>query len=50
MLFNILYRAGERGVKCLPRSCTCLHYRGERHIIFDDYQQHRFFAVSISII
>ncbi len=42
MLFNILYRAGERGVKCLPRSCTCLHYRGERHIIFDDYHQHRF--------
>lgn len=29
MLFNILYRAGERCVKCLPRSCTCLHYRAK---------------------
>ena len=27
MLFNILYRAGERGVKCLPQSLSV--FRGK---------------------
>ena len=33
MLFNILYRAGERGVKCLPRSCTVCTI-GAKDILF----------------
>lgn len=50
MLFNILYRAGEGLSSAFPGLVFVCIIGSERYIIFDDYYQHRFFAVSISII
>ena len=51
LLFDIwLYKTGEGLLSAFPGLVLVCIIGSERHIIFDDYQQHRFFAVSISII